>query len=246
MGKVTREKFKVYNNVFDEHTLRTLNRLSARGYFIELESQISLGKEANVFSAVTDDGDYVIVKIYRVENCNFNKMYDYIRQDTRFIGIKKQRRKVIFTWVMREFRNLLKARESDVLVPKPIAVMDNILVLEFLGNKNFNPPIPSPQLKNSEIEDSQKMYDSIINNIKKMHGIGLVHADLSAFNILNKDQVPYFIDFSQATTIESLDYLFYLHRDLINVCSFFKKYGIDKNPNDEFEKITKKKPNFII
>ena len=53
MVKKTREKWKTYENVFDQFTLRTLFKLSSQGHFDELKSPISIGKEANVFTAET-------------------------------------------------------------------------------------------------------------------------------------------------------------------------------------------------
>ena len=81
MGKITREKFKTYGNVFDEFTNRNLFKLATQGHFEELESTVSIGKEANIFTARTKDGELKIVKIYRLENCDFNKMYDYIKYE---------------------------------------------------------------------------------------------------------------------------------------------------------------------
>ncbi len=239
MAKISKEKFKVYKNVFDNHTLRILEKFSNRGHFLELSSPIFIGKESNVFSAVTDDGRYVIVKIYRVENCNFNKMFDYIKQDPRFIGIRKQRRQIIFAWVQREYRNLLKAREGGVTVPLPIAVQDNVLILEYIGHDEIDPPEVSPQLKNSQIDDPEDFFNQVLDNMKKLHKIGLVHADLSAFNILNKDQTAYLIDYSQATTIDCRDYYDLLRRDIKNVCQFFRKVGLELSEDDVFDQITK-------
>jgi RIO kinase 1 len=246
MPKISREKFKVYKNVFDQATLNNLFRLSSRGHFLELTSPISMGKEANVFYAETEDGSYVVVKIYRVENCNFNKMYDYIKQDPRFIGMRKQRRQIIFSWVQREYRNLMKSREAGVTVPQPIAVLDNVLVMEFVGNQTINPPEPALELKDSPLENKKKLFDKILDNMKKLHKVGLVHADLSSFNILDKDGEPYFIDFSQATTNESQDYFPFLTRDVKNVCNFFNRNGMKLKPEELFEKITGKKMIFDL
>jgi len=48
---VTREKFKVYKNVFDNFTELTLFKLASQGHFEELKSPIFVGKESNVFTA---------------------------------------------------------------------------------------------------------------------------------------------------------------------------------------------------
>ncbi|MBU0461079.1 MAG: serine protein kinase RIO, partial [Nanoarchaeota archaeon] len=66
MAKTVREKFKTYGNVFDQFTIRNLFELSSKGYFEEMKSPISIGKEANIFSAEKQDGTKIIVKIYRL------------------------------------------------------------------------------------------------------------------------------------------------------------------------------------
>jgi RIO kinase 1 len=223
MAKKSREDWKVYKNVFDNFTERTIFDLTGQGHFDELSSPIALGKEANIFTANKKD-DLVIVKIYRLESCNFNKMYSYIAGDPRFTGLEKQRRKVIFSWVQREYRNLLKAREV-IKVPKPIAFKNNVLVMEFIGDDE-----PAPMLKDHMPENKQKFFNEIIDNIIKLKKSGLVHADLSDFNILNHNEKPIFIDFSQGTTVENPNAKEYLERDLKNIINAFKKHiKIDEN-----------------
>ncbi len=184
MPTKAKEKFKTMHNVFDEFTNRTIFKLISEGYFEGLESTISPGKEANIFSAKRKDGSRVMVKIYRLEACDFNHMYDYIKEDPRYADIKGKKRKVIFFWVQREYRNLLKAREANVNVPTPLTFKNNILVLEFIGKGD----IISHRLSVDAPKNPKKFFDKIIENIKKLYKAGLVHADLSAFNILNNKQ----------------------------------------------------------
>ena len=113
--KEGREKFKTKHGVFDEFTNRTIFKLITEGHFKGLESPINIGKESNVFSALTKEGKRVIVKIYRLETCDFNAMYNYIKDDPRYSNLKDKKRKVIFAWVQREFRNLMNAREAQVI-----------------------------------------------------------------------------------------------------------------------------------
>ena len=56
----SREEWKIYGNVFDKFTIELLRKLSAQGYFEELESAIAMGKEANVFLATTKDPNKII------------------------------------------------------------------------------------------------------------------------------------------------------------------------------------------
>lgn len=248
MAKVTKEKFKVYKNVFDNATIENLHKLASRGFFEELYSPISIGKESNVFSAITKDESFIVAKIYRVENCNFNKMYTYISQDPRFITIKNQRRKVIFSWVQRESRNLFKARDAGINVPQVLAIKDNVILLDLIGHTeqhgDITKPVASPQLKDAKLEDPKKMADHVLRDLKKMATHGLVHGDLSGFNILVKNKQPYFIDFSQATTKENTEYLKLWARDIINICNFFTRRGVKLDAKDTFKDITGK--NFPV
>jgi RIO kinase 1 len=228
----SREEWKTYANVFDKFTINLLRKLSAQGYFEELESSIAMGKEANVFTASTKDDKKVIVKIYRLENCNFNKMLTYLKQDPRYINMRKNRRDIIFNWVQREYRNLLLAREV-IKVPTPIAFKNNIIVMELIGD-----PI-APELRKAIPENPQAFLDQTLKNIKLLWDKGLVHGDLSAFNILNDSEYPVFIDFSQGTTTQSYDSKELLARDLKNLNSFFSKVDCSFDVKKEYEKVLK-------
>ncbi|MFT4303171.1 MAG: serine protein kinase RIO [Candidatus Woesearchaeota archaeon] len=232
MAKITRERYKTYNNVFDQFTHRNLFKLASEGFFEDLKSSVALGKEANIFTAEKKDGRLVIVKIYRLEGCNFNKMFDYIKQDPRYEGLNKKRREIIFAWTQREFRNLLKAREV-IRVPTPLKVKDNILVMEMIGDDDV-----APELKNKEPENPKKFFSKIIENIAKLYSQGLVHGDLSHFNILNNNDEPVFIDFSQATLTDNQQVDELLERDVINIVNYFnKKFNIKQDVSKSLEKI---------
>ncbi|MFP4524563.1 MAG: serine protein kinase RIO [Candidatus Woesearchaeota archaeon] len=229
----SREAWKVYGNVFDEFTNRTLFRLSTQRYFKDLKSAYKMGKEANVFLADTADGGLVIVKIYRLENCNFNKMFQYLSQDERFEDLKGQRRKIIFSWVQREYRNLLKAREA-IRVPTPLAVMNNVLVTELIGDDE-----PAPELKDAPPEDPEAFLDEVLKMVRALLKEGMVHGDLSAFNILNHDGQPVFIDFSQGTTTGSPNWRELLERDVDNVLNHFGRLGVFRDRDEVLSSLTR-------
>ncbi|MBW3002103.1 serine protein kinase RIO [Candidatus Woesearchaeota archaeon] len=229
MPKITREKFKTLKNVFDSFTERNLFKLISQGYFDGLESPIFIGKEANVFTALKGR-KRVVVKIYRLQTCDFNRMYDYIKFDPRFPNVKKQRRKTVFAWAQREYRNLLKAREAGVRVPTPITCLYNILVMEYIGDEE-----PALKIKDDLPKNKKKFFDTVILGIRKLYKAGLVHADLSHFNILNYKEKPVFIDMSQATPLEDPNAITYLERDINNICNFFKKRGV-KAESEEIKK----------
>lgn len=231
---MAKEKFKTMHNVFDEFTNRNLYKLMSEGHFKGLVGQLNMGKESNVFIAEREDGSYVIIKIYRLENCDFNKMYDYLKYDSRYIKLSNKRREVIFAWTQREFRNLLKAREAGVRVPTPYTFKFNILVEEFIGDEGA-----ASKLKDLFPQEPKPFFDDLLKNLMKLAKAGLVHADLSAFNILNFREKPYFIDFSQTTPYDNPNAEEYLKRDIKNICVFFEKHGFKTNPEKIFLSLDK-------
>jgi RIO kinase 1 len=231
----SREAWKTYGNVFDEHSEQLLRKLASQGYFEELTGAIALGKEANVFSATTKDGSLVAVKIYRLQNCNFNKMYEYISQDPRYLSLRGRKRRIIFAWTQREFRNMLKAREH-IRVPTPLAFKDNILVMEYINQGTE----AAPQLKDADMEHPKQIYDDVIAGVRDLYLAGLIHGDLSAYNILLQQQKPVFIDLSQTTATDSPNAKELLLRDLTIISTFFKKHGIKREPEELFKEVTRK------
>lgn len=215
------ERFKTYKNVFDEFTIKTLFKLISQGYFEGLESPISVGKESNIFSASRKDGQKVIVKIYRLQTVDFNKMYDYIKDDPRYPKLKRDRRQIIFSWAKREYRNLLIARQAQVAVPTALGVTNNVLVQEFIGNADV-----APKLKDSIPKNPRKFFLDIVDNMRKLHKAGLVHGDLSHFNILNHREKAVFIDLSHGTVLRNENAKYLLERDIRNICTYFRKLGV--------------------
>ena len=237
MTKITREKFKTFEGVFDNFTLRTLFKLSSQGYFDDIEtlSPVSIGKESNVFSAIKGK-EKVLVKIYRLETCDFNRMFDYIKYDPRYVGLKKQKRKIIFSWVQREYRNIIKARQAGVRVPTPYAFLNNVLLEEFIGDNEA-----APKLKDQIPKNKKKFFDDLVLQIKKIYKAGLIHADLSHFNILNYDEKPVIIDLSTCTPLDTPTAAEYLKRDVRNICNFFARYGLKKDQENTIKKILSQK-----
>lgn len=232
MSKVkSQERYKTLKDVFDDFTEKTIFKLISQGIIEGLESPISVGKESNVFSAKTKDREKRIAKIYRLQTCDFNRMYDYIKCDPRFTGLEKKRRKIIFFWAQREYKNLLLFRKIGVRVPIPITVLNNVLIMEFIGNE-----AAALKLKDKTPLNPEEFFDELIKILKKMRKAGVVHTDLSAFNILNYQERPVLIDLSQATTKDNPNYEEYWKRDIHNVVKYFQKTGL-KVDEDEVMKI---------
>ena len=234
MAKKFRERFRTEENVFDMFTMRNLFVLGSRKFLEEdTLSPISIGKEANVFSAMRGN-EKVAVKIYRLETADYRKMFDHIRADPRYENLAKKRREIIFSWSQREYRNLLAARKALVSAPLPITFMKNILVMKFIGDETA-----APKVKDAIPGNSGEFLKMITDNVRKFYRAGYVHGDLSKFNILNSGEAPVLIDFSQATPLRDPNSEEMLKRDVRNVCRFFEKLGVNADEGKIYEYIKK-------
>ena len=231
--RTSQERFRTDKGVFDEFTKRNLFELQSRSFYDEIVGPLFVGKESNVFIA-KKGSKKVIIKIYRVQNADFKRMFEYIKQDDHYCTLRNKRREIIFAWTQREYKNLLRADKGKVTVPKAIAVKNNVLIEEFIGDDE-----PAPPLKDAYPEEPQTFFDELIEEMRKLYKIGLVHGDLSSFNILNRDGNPVLIDFSQTTLVKTPNSEELLVRDIKNVLHFFKKLGIKADPEEIIAKIKK-------
>ncbi len=219
------DEFKVVEGVIDPPTLKCLYKLLNRGTIQALHGAISTGKEANVYRGVDADGKSVAVKIYRISTAETDYMLEYIVGDPRFKRVGRRSRVLIPQWAMKEFKNLTRYHEAGVRVPKPLDIERNVLVMEFIGDQKES--LPAPLLKNSRIENPVDVFDDIISMVEKGYReAGLVHADLSEYNILWHNE-PVFIDVSQGVLKAHPAAKRYLHRDIQNIINHFSKLGVE-------------------
>ena len=165
------------------------------------------------------------VKIFLTSTREFKKtVLQYIDGDPRFKKIKRDTRNIVYAWALKEFKNLERAYEVGVRVPKPITVHKNIIVMTFIGENG----IPAPLLKDAEVSDYEEMFWKVVDNIKALYcKAKLVHADLSEYNIMVWKENPVFFDFGQAVLTSHPNADLFLERDVKNVVSFFKKRGVE-------------------
>lgn len=222
------KEFRIERKVFDDKTLFAIYKLMLKGIVKTVESVCKEGKESVVLSGKDSNGNWLALKIYRIEYSNFKRMREYLAEDPRFLGLKKDKRATVYNWCRREFKNMKIAYEAGVSCPKPIAFNENVLVTEFIGENGIIAPMLS-DIK-FEKEDAQLIYEVVLNEIEKVVKAGLVHTDFSAYNILFLDRI-FIIDFSQAVTFKHERVKEFLKRDIKNINSYFKK--LDVNLEDE-------------
>ena len=217
--------------VFDKATLMVIYRLLNRGVLYEVHGVVNAGKEARIYWGKNKEGKDLAVKIYLTASAEFKKgMLKYIEGDYRFKGVKRDTRSLIFTWAQKEFRNLEQASRAQVRVPKPVAVKNNVLIMEFIGKDGIN----AASLKEQAPNEPEIVYEILLNYIELLYQkADLVHGDLSEYNIMMWKGEPVIFDVAQAVPTSHPMADFFLRRDLTNVSKFFKRLGVNVREVEE-------------
>lgn len=226
----TREKDsetrKTYDQVFDRAALLTLASLISDGVISTLDYPVSTGKEASVFHATDPQGRARAAKIYRIATATFRNIAVYIEGDPRFKRVKKATKPTIFAWAQKEFKNLVRMRDAGVHVPTPERVVDNVLVMDYIGDETR----PAPTLREVALDDPKSTYEDVVTNMRAIRESELVHADLSEYNLLLWDGRVVVIDVGQAVPLDHPRSEEWFKRDVGNVARFFRRLRVDVSP----------------
>ena len=234
------DALKVAESVLDVETRTTLFNLRKKKVIEEMTGIISTGKEANVYHGYSPKGRELAIKIYRTSTNIFKTLQVYIIGDPRFSRIKRDQRSFIYAWSKKEFKNLSRAYNANVSIPEPITCVKDVVVMEFIGKNG----LPYNIMKEEKLRKPHKVYKDVLQNLDKLYnGAGLVHADLSEYNMLYTPKV-YFIDISQAVLLDHPYAEIFLYRDIKNINRYFKSLRVKVTENDElFEYLVGEPPS---
>ena len=224
---------RVFDAVFDRSTLMSLHKLMQSGEIETVDYPIARGKEAHVFHATTNQGP-AAVKIFHTTNAVFKSLAKYIDGDPRFGGLKRRHRELVKIWVRKEYRNLRRMRKAGIRVPRPRAVLNNVLVMDLIGDESE----PSPRLKDITIDDPKGVFDDLLEMLAVCwQTCDLAHADFSEYNILWYDGEPWVIDVGQAVVSAHPSSNEFLVRDVARIVQWINRQGYEVNLADSLLRV---------
>jgi RIO kinase 1 len=207
-------------------TPAALQPLIDDGVIDEVIRPLKSGKEATVY-LVRCGGQTRCAKVYRdMGQRSFQKRAKYqegrkvrgsrqaraMSKNTRF-GRKEQEA----AWKNAEVDALYQLLTADVRVPKPYGYFNDVLLMELVTDAAGN---PAPRLGEIELsaEQAREYHDVLIRQIVRMLSLGLIHGDLSEFNVLVAAHGPVIIDFPQVVNASGNNgALAMLERDVNNI-----------------------------
>jgi len=188
---------------------------------------LGVGKEADVYDALTPEGEQVAVKFHRLGRTSF-------RQTRRKRGYIANRLRVSWLYQSRlaagkEFEALKLVYSKGVAVPAPIQQNRHVIVMGMIEGAEL--------FRYMEISEPEKVLNEILFHVRNAYlEAGVIHADLSEFNIILKpDGHILIIDWPQYVKRDHPNADQLLKRDIGNVVRFFqRKHGLEVKPKDAF------------
>ncbi len=192
--------------------------------------RLKSGKEASVY--IVACGDQIrCAKVYKeAEQRGFHKLAQYQEgrktrssRDARAMGKRGRhgRRVQEAEWKNAEVDALYRLVGAGVRVPAPYLVHEGVLLMELVVDSQGN---PAPRLNDVEItaEQAREWHAFMIAQVVRMLCAGLIHGDLSEFNVLLDINGPVIIDLPQAVSAASNNNAFaMLERDVNNMRATF-------------------------
>lgn len=187
LDKSVRWRLATGNLAFHELGYReSADALLDSGLATEVILKIGSGKEADVY--LCRDGDRLVAA----------KVYRFYRTSHHGTGpVKAEEMGQIAS---REFELLSYAFVGRAPVPEPIQRDEGMVTMQYLGT----PDRPAPRLKDVVLEEPAHFRDRLVEGVEALARAGIVHTDLSPFNILVAEGEPWIIDFADALRVDRL------------------------------------------
>ena len=203
-----------------------LKALVNRNIIESLGKPLGVGKEADVYDAMSPKGERLVIKFFRIGRTSFKK---YERHRTALLSAHTYMIASVKS-ASREYQALKMLYPRGVRVPKPIARNRHVVVTEFFKGIE----VASAQYLTNPLRTLRE----ILENIKRACEAGVVHSDLSAYNVLitPKEEIL-IIDWPQWVKPSHPMARTYLRRDVSGLVRFFRrKWKIGELP-EEYSKL---------
>lgn len=234
--------------------LESLQSFYLQDMITDVIAVVKGGKEASVYRCKahqTIEHQWLAAKVYRprmFRNLRNDKMYREGRTAIDFQGKELNAKdwralKAMnkgggrgqamshTSWLMYEYTTLRTLFGAGASVPEPIAASENALLMSYLGDGE----LPAPTLSEVRLqpEEVEPLFKEVMRNIDIMLQHGIIHGDLSAYNILYWAGDIVIIDFPQVVDIQNnRNARKILTRDIQRVCDYFIGLGLQVNPDE--------------
>jgi RIO kinase 1 len=198
------------------------------GLATEVGQRLGSGKEADVYLC-RDGRELLAVKVYR--------QYRSAHKGDGSIKLESMGQRA-----SREFELLCYAWQDGASVPRPGRRIENMFSMQYLGT----PEAAAPMLQHARLADPEAFLRLTLAGIERLAEAGIVHSDLSPFNILVYQNKPWIIDLAAGLRVDRLgtppwqrlgEAIQSLTRGLGSIRRYFGRYGVEFEPGDVIQRI---------
>jgi RIO kinase 1 len=226
---------------------------SLRGFYdqsliSDVLSLIRGGKEASVYRCAAHPStgeEFLAVKVYRPRQFRSlsndavyrqgrtvlmgdgRPVHENDHREMRAIWKKTEFGKQVAhtSWLLHEYITLQRLHAAGGAVPQPYATSENAILMGYCGDGY----LPAPTLHEVKLnqDEANLAWNEVIRNVRLMLELGLVHGDLSAYNILYWEGKIILIDFPQVVDVEKNNAARGIfERDMARTGDYFRRQGI--------------------
>lgn len=228
----TFQPYEGYQIYFEGYDALALNTFVKRKSINAIGDEVGVGKESVVFEAVKEPELAigkpipVIIKFHREGRTSFKQ----VRRVRDHLGEREH-----FSWIyaarlaaQREY-GIMTTLYPKVSIPKPIDQNRHAIVMELAKGSI---------LSKTKVLDPEWYLDEILRQVKLTYSLGIIHADLSEYNIFVAEDCVQLIDWPQYVTPDHPHADELLERDVSNVLNhFYKKYGTKRDLEEVLREI---------
>ena len=190
-----------------------INALVKSGVLEAFGKPLGVGKEADVYDALNPKGERIAVKFHRLGRISF-------RQTMRKRGYTTEHTSWLFQSRLaaeKEFQALRLLFPYKVAVPAPISQNRHVIAMGMIEGAELSDW--------KEISKPEKVLKEILRNVRKAYlKAGVIHADLSEYNVILKPNMHILIiDWPQYVTMTHPNAKQLLTRDIKNILQYFKR-----------------------
>jgi RIO kinase 1 len=221
------------------HIPESLVPLMDQGIIEEVLRPLMSGKEAQIY-LVMSEGAPRVAKVYKEAQARtFKHRAEYtegrgsrntrtqraIQRHSRYGRAQDES-----TWRTTEVDMIYRLRAAGVRVPEPFHFVEGVLVMELISDAGGD---PGPRLADASLErdEAVAIFDTLLAEVVRMLHAGVVHGDLSDFNVLLGADGPVIIDFPQAVdAAQNQNARKLLIRDVENLTRFLSRFVPGRRP----------------
>jgi len=210
----TNQEYNGYRLSYLGFDILALRSLLARNTIVSVGQQIGVGKESDIFEALTEEGEEVVIKVHRLGRTSFRS----VRRSRDYMNGKSKASWLFMSRLaaLKEYSFMKALHAHEFPVPTPIDQNRHIVVMSKV------PGSPMSQIKSGNMYGAEAVFAICMEILRRLAAAGLVHCDFNEFNLMiDGEGTVTLIDFPQMVSTSHANASELFRRDINCLIKFF-------------------------